>query len=112
MFRTILCAGAAAVFGASVAFAGNSDPHADNYQPFMWEKPQVLGEPMTVSGLSMEDRASPASTQARTSLVGSFNPSAPQSLDEGRGALVGEYHGCRTVHMRIQRAWRDAVICE
>ena len=55
----LMLAGAAVAFTATVAIAGNSPPVADNFQPFMWEKPQVQGEPMTAHDLGMEDRVNP-----------------------------------------------------
>jgi hypothetical protein len=58
----VLMAGAVATFTATVAIAGNSPPIADNFQPFMWERPQVQGEPMTAHDLGMEDRVSPVPT--------------------------------------------------
>jgi hypothetical protein len=67
-------AGAVAAFTATVAIAGNSPPIADNFQPFMWEKPQVQGEPMTAHDLGMEDRVSQTPAY------------------EGRAAFEGQFH--------------------
>jgi hypothetical protein len=58
MLRVFLMAGAALAFSATAGMAGNSTPLEDNYQPFMWGKPQISGEPSTATDLGMEDRVS------------------------------------------------------
>ena len=79
MFKTVLMAGSAVTLIATVAIAGNSPPIADNFQPFMWAKPQVSGEPMTAHDLGMEDRVSPA------------------PVNEGRAVSVGDQYDYRAV---------------
>ena len=57
MFKMFLTTGAALALSVTAAMAGNSLPTADNFQPFMWERPQIVGDPMTAHDLGMEDRA-------------------------------------------------------
>jgi hypothetical protein len=90
MFKTVLMAGAVVTFAATAAIAGNSPPIADNFQPFMWAKPQVAGEPMTARDLGMEDRAS----------------SAP--VYEGRAVSVGDRYDYRSVAGHSARHHRHA----
>jgi hypothetical protein len=45
MFKMFLTTGAALALSVTAAMAGNSLPTADNLQPFMWERPQILGDP-------------------------------------------------------------------
>jgi hypothetical protein len=98
--RTTMCLSMIALglaFGAAHAIAGNIDPHASPY---------AVLSPITVA---------PAPT--------------PTPTPEGRAAYVGgeqggrfdgafDYraqqlsHDCHPARVRIQRAWRDAQICD
>jgi len=82
----LLMAGAVVGFTATAAIAGNSPPIADNFQPFMWERPQVQGEPMTARDLGMEDRVSQVPAYKG-------GAAAPQSTHEDRADLTAYYPG-------------------
>jgi hypothetical protein len=93
MLKTVLLAGAIAVSGGTAALA-NSPPIADNFQPFMWRSPQVIGQPVSAGQLGMLDRVSNAPVAATAAAyVPRFAPMrvAPTSysaLYEGGAALA------------------------
>ncbi|HLH50300.1 MAG TPA: hypothetical protein VKV96_13240 [Roseiarcus sp.] len=88
---------AIAVSGGTAALA-NSPPIADNFQPFMWRSPQVIGQPMSARQLGMLDRVSKAPAAATTAAyVPRYAPMrvAPTSysaLYEGRAAFTAPFN--------------------
>lgn len=93
MLKTVLLTGAIAVSGATAALA-NSPPIADNFQPFMWRSPQVIGQPMTARRLGMLDRVSkaPVAENSGAYVVPQYPPmrAAPaySALYEGRAVFA------------------------
>lgn len=97
MLKTVLLAGAIAVSGGTAALA-NSPPIADNFQPFMWRSPQVIGQPMSARQLGMLDRVSKAPVAETTATYVpryapmSAAPATYSALYEGRAAFASPFN--------------------
>ena len=96
MLKTVLLAGAIVVSGATAALA-NSPPIADNFQPFMWRSPQVMGQSETPRQLGMLDRVSKAPAASVSAAYAAPRPALSanpgySALYEGRAAFVPSFN--------------------
>ena len=94
--RTTMCLSMIALglaFGAAHAIAGNIDPHASPY---------AVLSPITVA---------PAPTpEGRAAYVGGEQGGRFDGAFDYRAQQLS--HDCHPARVRIQRAWRDAQICD